>query len=217
MDHTIEAAWIAAVSAAVGVGGTVTIGVVGFRSSRNSANQAIAAGAAATAATNAAREDRLWEKHAAAYEDTLRGLLYRQAKRRHELRTYRLPEDDEQQLGDFFAGDEPAGWSRRNDACWPMPLIRCGRRSRRRARLTLRSGDSTSSGPCWPSMRGWRLIQATRLQNPIPNVPQTLAPTTIRDRQAESATSGLTAPTRISPLILPDAPRIRGSPVRQLK
>ena len=82
-----------------------------FRSSRNSANQAIAAGATATAATlNAARENRFWEKQAAAYEETLGGLLYRQAKRQDGLRTYRLPEDDEHQLGDFFAEYEPPGW-----------------------------------------------------------------------------------------------------------
>jgi hypothetical protein len=107
----IEAAWIAAGAAGFGVVSTATVAVVGFRSTRNATVRAIAASTANTMASlAAAREDRLWEKRAGAYEETLAALQYRQVKRQHELRMYRLDEDSEQQLKDFFASYEPPGW-----------------------------------------------------------------------------------------------------------
>jgi hypothetical protein len=107
----IEAAWIAAGAAGFGVVSTATVAVVGFRSTRNATVRTITASTANTMASlAAAREDRLWEKRAGAYEETLAALQYRQVKRQHELRMYRLDEDSEQQLKDFFASYEPPGW-----------------------------------------------------------------------------------------------------------
>jgi hypothetical protein len=57
----------------------------------------------------AAREDRLWEKRAAAYEETLTGLLHRQAKRHFDLRNYRVAEEEEQKLKQFYENYELPG------------------------------------------------------------------------------------------------------------
>jgi hypothetical protein len=108
---TIEAAWIAAGAAGFGVVSTATVAVVGFRSTKNATIRAIAASTANTKATlAAARRDRLWDKQGAAYEEVIAALQHRQMKRQHELRMYRLDEDSEQQLKDFFASYEPPGW-----------------------------------------------------------------------------------------------------------
>jgi hypothetical protein len=108
---TIEAAWIAAGVAGFGVVSTATVAVVGFRSTKNATIRAIAATTANTMATlAAAREDRLWEKRAAAYEEIIGVLTHRQMKRQHELRMYRLTEEGEQQLKDFFDSFDPPGW-----------------------------------------------------------------------------------------------------------
>lgn len=93
------------------IAGTVTVAIAGYRSTRNATIRTIAANTANTMASlAAAREDWLWEKRAAAYEETIVALQYRQMKRQHELRMYRLDEDSEQQFKDFFASYEPPGW-----------------------------------------------------------------------------------------------------------
>lgn len=110
MDPTIAAAWITGAVGAVGIAGTVAASIVGSRNTKRATEASIAAGAASTAATlAAAREDRLWEKQCAAYEETLTGLLYRQAKRRHDLRGFRWDEATEEQLKAVFDGYDPPG------------------------------------------------------------------------------------------------------------
>jgi hypothetical protein len=82
VDATIAAALISGGVGALGIVGTVVTSVVGSKNTREATEQAIEAGAANTRATlAAARGDRLWEKRAAAYEETLAWLLHRQAKR----------------------------------------------------------------------------------------------------------------------------------------
>jgi hypothetical protein len=111
VNPTVEAAWIAAGVAGLGIAGTATVAIAGFRSTKNATVRTIAASTANTMASlAAAREDRLWDKRAAAYEEVIAALQYRQMKRQHELRMYRLDEDSEQQLKDFFASYEPPGW-----------------------------------------------------------------------------------------------------------
>jgi hypothetical protein len=99
----IEAAWIAAVSAGtvgvVGIAGAVVTSIVSSRNTAKATTQTVEAGVASTAA-----------KRAAAYEETIAGLLYRQEKRQHDLRMYRLDEESERRLKDFFASYEPPGW-----------------------------------------------------------------------------------------------------------
>lgn len=110
VDPTITAAWITGGVGAVGIVGTVVTAIVGSRNTRMATERTIAAGAATTTATlDAARADKLWEKQCAAYEETLTGLLYRQAKRRHDLRGFRWDEATEKQLKGVFDDDDPAG------------------------------------------------------------------------------------------------------------
>jgi len=96
VDPTITAAWITAGVGALGIAGTVITAWIGSRNTRMATERTITAGAATTAATlAAAREDRLWEKRCAAYEETLAELLHRRAKRRYELSEDQLSETAE--------------------------------------------------------------------------------------------------------------------------
>lgn len=61
MNPLVEAAWIAFGGVFVGVGGTVIVGVSGFRSTRRATERTV----------QAAQEDRLWHKKAEAYADAL--------------------------------------------------------------------------------------------------------------------------------------------------
>jgi hypothetical protein len=114
VNATVEAAEIAGIVAGsvgvLGIAGAVMTAVVSYRATKKATSRTIAAGIKATRATlSAAREDRLWEKRCAAYEETLTELLYRQAKRRHDLRGYRWDENSEQQLKEFFDSYSPSG------------------------------------------------------------------------------------------------------------
>lgn len=111
MDPTITAAWISGGVGALGIVSTAVTAWIGSRSTSKATEQAIAAGAANTRATlAAAREDRLWEKRCAVYEETLRQLLYTQSKRRDELRGYRWDKDSEQKLKELYDAYEPPGF-----------------------------------------------------------------------------------------------------------
>jgi hypothetical protein len=96
VDPSITAACITGGVGALGIVGTI----IGSRS-----------GIASTMATlAAAREERLWEKRAAVYEETLAAVLHRNAQHRHELRTYRLDDESEQLLDDLLASYDRPGW-----------------------------------------------------------------------------------------------------------
>jgi hypothetical protein len=111
VDPTISAALISGGVGVLGVAGTAITAWVGSRNTRLATERTVAGGTASTVATlAAAREDRLWEKRAAAYEETVAGLLYRRRKRKDDLRMYRLDQEPEQQLKDFFSSYEPPGW-----------------------------------------------------------------------------------------------------------
>jgi hypothetical protein len=82
VDPTITAAWIAAGVGAVGIAGTVITAWIGSRNTRMATERTIAAGAATTTATlAAAREQQLWDKRCAVYEETLTTLLDRRRQR----------------------------------------------------------------------------------------------------------------------------------------
>jgi hypothetical protein len=111
MNPTIAAAWISGGVGAVGIVSTAITAWIGSRSTRKATEQAIAAGADNTRATlAAAREDRLWEKRCAAYEEIVAGLLHRQAMREDELPKYQVDEKSAQYLQDFLPSYEPPGW-----------------------------------------------------------------------------------------------------------
>ena len=111
VDPTIAAAWITGGVGALGIAGTVVTAIVGSRNTRRATEATIAAGTATTAATlTAARDDRLWEKRCAAYEETLTALLHRRMQRRHDLRGFRWDEATEEQLKAHFDNYDPPGW-----------------------------------------------------------------------------------------------------------
>jgi hypothetical protein len=111
VDPTIAAAWITGGVGALGIAGTVVTAWIGSRNTKLATERTIAAGNATTAATLAAAHDAwLREKQSAAYEETLAGLLYRQAKRSHDLRGYRWDEATEAQLKEVLDRSQPPGW-----------------------------------------------------------------------------------------------------------
>jgi hypothetical protein len=114
VDPVVTAAWIGAGVAGgvgvIGIASTVITAWIGSRNTRLATERTIAAGAATTAATLAAAHDAwLREKRSAAYEETLAGLLYRQAKRRHGLRGFRWDEATEDELKGVFDNYDPPG------------------------------------------------------------------------------------------------------------
>lgn len=116
MDATITAAWIAAgVGGGVGflgIVGTVVTSVVGSNNTRKTTERTVEAGTRANRATLiAAREDRLWERRAASYEETVAGLLHRQRKRQRGVVLYKQTTGvDPQRLRDYLASFESPDW-----------------------------------------------------------------------------------------------------------
>lgn len=107
MDPTIAAALITGGVGALGIVGTVVTSVVGSQSTREATERTVEAGTAANTATLiSAREDRLWEKRAAAYQETLTRLLHRQAERHFDLRKYRVDAETERKLKEFYENYE---------------------------------------------------------------------------------------------------------------
>lgn len=93
VDASIAAAWIGAGVgggvALLGVVGTVVTSVVSSNNTRKATERTVQAGEAANRATlTAARDDRLWEKRCAVYEETLMEFQQRQARRRFEMATF---------------------------------------------------------------------------------------------------------------------------------
>jgi hypothetical protein len=114
VDPVIAAAWITGGVGAAGIAGTVAATIVGSRNTKHATEAMIAAGAATTAATlAAAREDRLWEKRAAVYEETLTGLLFRQADRFHSVVELDWDEALEPQLKDAANAYDSPQWFER--------------------------------------------------------------------------------------------------------
>jgi hypothetical protein len=89
MQPVVEAAWIAAGAGVLGIAGTVTVAVSGFRNTRKVTGQTIQAAAQdSIRALAAARADRLWEKQAAAYSAFItRARAYRNGLRSLEAKS----------------------------------------------------------------------------------------------------------------------------------
>jgi hypothetical protein len=104
MDPTILASVIAG-------GAATVVAIVGYLFNWSSTRKTIEAGTANTVrALDAARDDRVWDKRAAAYEETLAGMLYRQAKQQDRMRLLRYGPDYEKGLQDFYASYDPPSW-----------------------------------------------------------------------------------------------------------
>jgi len=77
MDPTV-------IAAAIGVGGTVIVGVAGFWSTKTASDKAAKVATANTvSALDAARDERIWDRRARAYEQAVAALLYRRQQRQH--------------------------------------------------------------------------------------------------------------------------------------
>ncbi len=85
MDPTV-------IAAAIGVGGTVIVGVVGFWSTKTASDKAAQVATDNTGrALDAARDERIWDRRARAYEQSVAALLYRRQQRRQELAELAAP------------------------------------------------------------------------------------------------------------------------------
>lgn len=99
VDPTIAAALITGGVGVVGITGAVITSVVGSKDTRRATEQAIAA----------AREDRLWERRCAAYEEHVAVVLYRHDKRQEGLREGWVGEWPEEERAEFAATFNPPG------------------------------------------------------------------------------------------------------------
>jgi hypothetical protein len=104
MSPAIEAAWIAGSSGLlgvlVGVTGTVIVGVAGFRNTS----------AATAAVLRAARDDRIWDKKSAAYQDVMAGALRRRARLEQLLGAALTEDEPSERLEEALSGLDEHAW-----------------------------------------------------------------------------------------------------------
>lgn len=106
MNPLVEAAWIAIGGVLLGVGGTVIVGVSGFRSTRNATERTV----------QAAQEDRLWHKKADTYADALAATSARDKWLGELMGTVRKVHDDAggmafmEQLPERLPGQSEQEW-----------------------------------------------------------------------------------------------------------
>jgi hypothetical protein len=88
----------------VGVVATAVTAWIGSWNTRRATERTVEAGTDANRATlAAAREERLWERRAAAYEEMLTMLLHRRAKRNYDVQTIRMDDETpESELKKFY-------------------------------------------------------------------------------------------------------------------
>lgn len=111
MNPVIEAASISGGVGALGIISTAVTAWIGSRNTKRATEQATAAGTANTRATlAAAREERLWEKRAATYEETLAWLLLNLANRFHSAVERDWNESLKRQLEEATSDYESAQW-----------------------------------------------------------------------------------------------------------
>lgn len=83
-----------------------TVAIVSFITNRASTRQTIEAGTANTVrALDAARDDRLWEKQTALYEEIITLMLYLSLRHRDQMRTLRRSPAEEKRLMKSVFGD----------------------------------------------------------------------------------------------------------------
>lgn len=80
-------------AATIGVGGTVIVGLAGFSAAIWTTRKTI----------QHARDTRMWDKRAEVYVDVLAAVHYRQTKRERDMRTWHLPEEDDQHEAAYLA------------------------------------------------------------------------------------------------------------------
>lgn len=110
MDPTIAAAWIASGSGllgvVVGVGGTVIVARLGFRSTRDATKATTDAGLASVRAQIAAdRRNRIWERQSATYTDLIQNVVHRRSSRTGQMQMVITGGEEPSKR------PEPVGWS----------------------------------------------------------------------------------------------------------
>lgn len=108
MNPAIEAAWIAGGSGVlgvlIGIAGTVTATVVGFRSTRTATKETNDAGAASIREQiEAERRNRVWDQQAQIYVDILATANFRQTKREYQTQTSPLDPEVSKQFEAYLA------------------------------------------------------------------------------------------------------------------
>jgi hypothetical protein len=83
----------AEMAAAIGVGGTVIVGVAGFSAAIWTTRKTI----------QDARDARMWDKRAELYVDVLAAVHFRQTKRERDMRTFRIDDDDDRHEAAYLA------------------------------------------------------------------------------------------------------------------
>jgi hypothetical protein len=87
----------ALLAAAIGVSGTVIVGVAGFWATVRATGKTLQAG----------HDARIWDKRAAVYVDALASVHYRQIRRAHDMRGFRLDEESERRAEAYLATYAP--------------------------------------------------------------------------------------------------------------
>lgn len=119
-------------AAAIGVAGTVIVGVAGFLSTKRASDKAAQVSIDNTASSlDAARDERIWDRRAWAYEQGIAALLYRRQRRRTERDELREPPrlraawavESFVRLPDepYFDRSRLVGGSRSREPCLLMP------------------------------------------------------------------------------------------------
>jgi hypothetical protein len=107
----LEEAWIAAGSGGLGIISTAVVAIVAASNTRQANQRTIDAGTADTVRVlDAARADKLWDQRRSAYHELTAYLLYVQAKRRLDMRNYRLADDGEEALQRLLGNYKPPNW-----------------------------------------------------------------------------------------------------------
>lgn len=91
-------------AALVGVGGSVVVAVVGFLTTRSITGRTI------NATVTVAREGRLWDKRAAAYEAALTELAQRGVKRERVLGPVGDTQGKAEALAEYFSSQDLSAW-----------------------------------------------------------------------------------------------------------
>jgi hypothetical protein len=147
MDPTIAAALIAGIVSLISLGGTVAVGIAGFRNTQTATKITVEAGTANTvSALAAARSDKLWEQQRSAYHELSAYLLYIQAKRRIDMRTYRLSDQGEEALQRLLGSYKPANWWELQARIAHYGSDQVAALTFRLADLSQQSADASSSG-----------------------------------------------------------------------
>lgn len=152
MNSTIQAAWIAVVGVIIGVGGTVAVAIVGFRTTRKATESTNAAAIEnVRAQIEADRLNRIWDERGRIYADILAAVQFRQTRRQFATQTDLVDEQTRQRAEAMLATFQPPDWyalEARSLAFSSEPVVTATQRS------------STAELDCQVAVRSWQDLVA---------------------------------------------------------